>query len=84
VCVGDRVRASSIFFSKKYKKYRPQTVPVTQEGFVESTVSGGHRSMARYLGDADSPPRLQGIFAGGELLGSHTLASARTHHEAKR
>jgi hypothetical protein len=40
--------------------------------------------MARYFVDADSPPRLQGIFAGGELLCSHTLASARTHHEAKR
>jgi hypothetical protein len=30
--------------------------------------------MARYFGDADAPPRLMG----------QTLASARTHHEAKR
>ena len=33
--------------------------------------------------DGDPLP-LKGIFAGGELRESNSLASARTHHEAQR
>jgi len=49
-----------------------------------SPSSGSHtRAMARLSRDGDPPP-LKGIFAGGELREGHSLASARTYHEAQR
>jgi len=46
-------------------------------------VAHASRGMARLSRDGD-PPALKGIFAGGELREGHSLASARTHHEAQR
>ena len=44
---------------------------------------GAH--MARISRDGDpGQAALKGIFAGGELREGHSLASARTHHEAQR